>query len=99
MWILAGRSHQNYAAVLTNWNILSNILDIVKEFNELHKGEIVVEPIYTGSYTDTMQKLLAAMVGGDLPAIAQTEQSRVGQFIESEAIQCLEDFIAKDPEF
>jgi len=75
------------------------LLDIVKEFNELHKGEIVVEPVYAGSYTNTMQKLLAAMVGGDLPTIAQIEQSRVGQFIESGAIQCLEDFIAKDPDF
>ena len=75
------------------------LLDIVKEFNEIHKGEIEVEAVYTGSYTNTMQKLLAAMVSGDLPTIAQIEQSRVGQFIEGGVIQSLEGFIAKDPEF
>ncbi len=75
------------------------LLELVDEFNKLHKGEIEVEAVYAGSYTNTMQKLLAAMVGGGLPTIAQIEQSRVGQFIEGGAIQCLDEFIEKDPEF
>jgi len=58
------------------------LLDIVDEFNKLHEGKIVVEPIYTGSYSDTLTKLLAAMMANDLPTLSQIEQSRIGQFIE-----------------
>ncbi|KUK80438.1 MAG: Putative Glycerol-3-phosphate-binding periplasmic protein [Mesotoga prima] len=75
------------------------LLDIAAEFNELHKGEIEVEAVYTGNYQDTMQKLLAAMVAGDVPNLAQIEQSRIGQFVDGGAFQDLNYFIERDPEF
>jgi sn-glycerol 3-phosphate transport system substrate-binding protein len=75
------------------------LLNAVKEFNSLHKGEVEVVAVYTGSYQNTMQKLLSAMVGGQTPTLAQIEQSRVGQFIEGGAIQDLENYAKKDPEF
>ena len=75
------------------------LLDIIGEFNEMHKGEIEVEGVYSGSYTDTLTKLLAAMVANDLPTIAQIEQSRIGQFIDGDAFESLTKFINREPEF
>lgn len=75
------------------------LLDIVDEFNKLHEGKIVVEPVYTGSYSNTLTKLLAAMMANDLPTLAQIEQSRIGQFIDGDAFQSLNYFIDRDPEF
>ncbi|HPE69524.1 MAG TPA: ABC transporter substrate-binding protein [Thermotogota bacterium] len=75
------------------------LLDIIADFNKLHEGEIEVEGVYTGNYQDTMQKLLASMVAGDLPTLAQIEQSRIGQFVDGGAFQDLNYFINKDPEF
>ena len=73
------------------------LLTAVKEFNLLHKGKIEVIPVYTGSYQNTMQKLLTAMVGGETPVLAQIEQSRVGQFIDGGVLQNLENYVKNDP--
>ena len=75
------------------------LLDIVADFNALHEGQIEVEAVYTGSYTATLTKLLAALVANDLPTISKIEQSRIGQFIEGESFQNLTAYINKDPEF
>ena len=75
------------------------LLDIVADFNKLQEGKIEVEAVYTGSYQDTMQKLLAALVAGDVPTLAQIEQARIGQFVDGGAFQDLNEFIKNDPEF
>jgi len=75
------------------------LLDIISEFNAEHEGEIEVEAIYTGSYGDTLTKLLAAMVANDLPTMSQIEQSRIGQFIDGLAFESFSKYIDKDPEF
>jgi len=75
------------------------LLELIDEFNKLNEGKIVVEGVYSGSYEDTMQKLVASMVAGNLPHIAQIEQSRIGQFLDGDAFQNLDEFINKDPEF
>lgn len=75
------------------------LLDIIADFNALHEGEIEVEAIYTGSYSDTLTKLLAALVANDLPTLSQIEQSRIGQFVDGGAFQSLTYYIDKDPEF
>lgn len=75
------------------------LLDIVADFNKLNEGKIEVEAVYTGNYQDTMQKLLAALVAGDVPTLAQIEQSRIGQFVDGGAFQDLNVFIKNDPEF
>lgn len=74
------------------------LLTAVKDFNALHQGKIEVVPVYTGSYQNTMQKLLTAMVGGETPTLAQIEQSRVGQFIDGGVLQNLESYAKSDPE-
>ncbi len=76
-----------------------SLLDIVADFNKLNEGKIEVEAVYTGNYQDTMQKLLAALVAGDVPTLAQIEQSRIGQFVDGGAFQDLNVFIKNDPEF
>ncbi len=75
------------------------LLDIISEFNTLHEGEIEVEAVYTGSYSDTLTKLLAALVANDLPTISQIEQSRIGQFIDGMAFESFSKYVDKDPEF
>ncbi|HPR97507.1 MAG TPA: ABC transporter substrate-binding protein [Thermotogota bacterium] len=75
------------------------LLDIIDEFNAIHEGEIVVEAVYTGSYGDTLTKLLAALVANDLPTMSQIEQSMIGQFIDGMAFESLTKYINKDPEF
>lgn len=75
------------------------LLDIVSEFNKLNEGKIEVEAIYTGSYSNTLTKLLAAMVANDLPTLSQIEQSLIGQFIDGEAFESLSKYINKDKEF
>ena len=75
------------------------LLDIIGEFNAMHEGEIEVEAVYTGSYSDTLTKLLAALVANDLPTISQIEQSRIGQFIDGMAFESFNKYIDADPEF
>jgi sn-glycerol 3-phosphate transport system substrate-binding protein len=75
------------------------LLDIIGEFNAMHEGEIEVEAVYTGSYSDTLTKLLAALVANDLPTISQIEQSRIGQFIDGLAFESFNKYIDADPEF
>jgi sn-glycerol 3-phosphate transport system substrate-binding protein len=75
------------------------LLELIDEFNRLNEGKIVVEGVYSGSYEDTMQKLVAAMVAGNMPHIAQIEQSRIGQFLDGDVFQNLDEFINKDSAF
>ncbi len=75
------------------------LLDLAEEFNQLHEGKYRVEMVYTGNYQDTMLKLLASMLAGDLPTLAQIEQSRIGQFVDGMAFQDLHEFIRRDSAF
>lgn len=75
------------------------LLDIIDEFNAEHEGEIEVEAVYTGSYGDTLTKLLAALVANDLPTMSQIEQSRIGQFVDGFAFESLTKYIDKDADF
>ncbi|MGB9585866.1 MAG: ABC transporter substrate-binding protein [Anaerolineales bacterium] len=76
-----------------------SLLEIVDNFNKQNQDKIFVEAVYTGNYQDTMQKLLAAMVAGDIPTLAQIEQSRIGQFVDAEAFQDLNAYIKTDQAF
>lgn len=75
------------------------LLELITEFNKANEGKIEVEGVYSGNYDDAMQKLIASMVAGTLPHIAQIEQSRIGQFVDGEVFQDLNEFISKDTEF
>jgi sn-glycerol 3-phosphate transport system substrate-binding protein len=50
------------------------LLDIAAEFNELHKGEIEVEAVYTG-ITRIPCRSFCSHGTGDVPNLAQIEQS------------------------
>ncbi|WGD37677.1 extracellular solute-binding protein [Lysinibacter sp. HNR] len=44
---------------------------LVDEFNEDHAGEIVVKPLFQGSYDESISKLTNAVQAGDLPVLIQ----------------------------
>ncbi len=50
-----------------------------EEFNALHP-DIHVEPVYNGNYYDTANKIEAAVVAKNVPAMAVIEETHIGRF-------------------
>ena len=66
----------------------------VKAFNTSHPN-IQVEPIFSGNYPETFQKALTANAGGNPPDLALMADVDVWSLRDADAIQPLDDFIAK----
>jgi sn-glycerol 3-phosphate transport system substrate-binding protein len=73
---------------------LAKVIDaLVADFNKAHP-DIVVTPVYSGSYDVTLQKIQAAKLAGTLPDVAVTEISSVPVLGALGAAQPLDDLIA-----
>jgi sn-glycerol 3-phosphate transport system substrate-binding protein len=68
---------------------------LVERFNQ-SQDKIIVEGIYSGSYEETTQKLLASVVSGDTPAVAHMAMAYTAQFILSGYFEGLNSYFAED---
>ena len=78
--------------------IQENNENMAKKFNETvgkEKG-IEVIPEYQGNYDDVHQKLQAAHISGNVPAISVMEISAIQNFAENSVIVPLEEYIERD---
>jgi len=71
--------------------------DMTDEFNEKHDN-ITVQPVYSGDYDDTMQRVQTAVMGGDPPDLAVVEISEAHSLIEMDATIPLTEFIEEEEE-
>ena len=72
--------------------------ELIEKFNK-GQNEVFVKGVYAGSYASTTEKLLAACVAGNPPALAQLEQTMAGQIVDNETVIPLQQFIDKDKDF
>lgn len=72
---------------------------LVEQFNSTIGAEkgITVEAVYQGAYNDLKTKTTAALKSGSAPAIAQAYPDWVAEYLQSEAVVALDDYI-KDSE-
>lgn len=72
--------------------------ELITKYNK-SQNEVFVKGVYAGSYASTTEKLLAAVVAGNPPALAQLEQMLAGQFVDNGSLIPLQQFIDKDKGF
>lgn len=68
--------------------------EITEDFNKRHPG-IKVEPIFTGDYNQTEQKVLTAIRGGNPPDVAVMRTGSLFMLMDLDAIIPLDGFIAR----
>ncbi|MGQ9365668.1 ABC transporter substrate-binding protein [Azospirillum sp. ST 5-10] len=72
---------------------ITKIIDgYVADFEKAHPG-IDVEPIYTGSYQDTIAKVMTALKGGDAPQVAVVLSTDMFTLIDEDAVVPFEDLV------
>ncbi len=69
---------------------------LIDRFNQ-SQNKVVLEGVYSGSYEDTMPKLLAAAVAGGLPTIAHMAHCYAPQMALAGYLESLDDLLAKEP--
>ncbi|UFJ40276.1 ABC transporter substrate-binding protein [Brevibacillus humidisoli] len=75
---------------------LTKIIDqMAAEFNQ-QQSNIVVKPVYTGSYQDTTTKVQAAVQGNNPPDVAVMLSTELFTMLDMDAVIPLDDFVAKD---
>ncbi len=82
------------------WHAMSGDLDatvneLVDDFNSTIGAEkgITVKAVYQGSYEDLKSKTTAAIKAGKAPAIAQALSNYVAEYMQSEVVQPLNEYI------
>ena len=69
---------------------------LIQRFNS-SQNEVVVNPIFQGSYNDSLNKILASLGrAGELPALVQIEDISTQLMIDSQEITPVQDFIDKE---
>jgi len=71
--------------------------EMVQEFNE-KDNNIVVQPVYSGDYDDTMQRVQTGVMGGNPPDIAVIEISEVFSLLQMDATIPMTEFIEGEGE-
>ncbi len=72
---------------------------LTQKFNDAHRGEIHVTPVYQGTYDDTLAKLKTAIQAGQpsqLPSLVQIYDIGTRFMIDSKATQPMQVFIDHD---
>ncbi len=82
------------------WHAMSGangnaVEEIGNRFNQAQKT-CFVDPIFQGTYDDSLNKIKAAMQSGDVPAIAQMYDLATQLMIDLKVIAPMQDFIDKD---
>ncbi|MBN1434734.1 ABC transporter substrate-binding protein, partial [Candidatus Fermentibacterales bacterium] len=89
--------------VVTFWHAMGGplgdvLLCLVDEFNSTHPG-IEVVPVSMGSYRALSQKIMASVMAGDPPELAQAYETWTAQLIRGGAIVPLDSLMDLDPDF
>ncbi|RVU55706.1 ABC transporter substrate-binding protein [Anaerosphaera multitolerans] len=99
----AGKEDSDNPMEITYWyswtdKIQENNENLVKQFNETVGKEknIVVKAEYQGSYDELHQKLQAAHVAGEVPAVSVMEIASIKTFADNGVIEPLSPYIEKD---
>lgn len=72
---------------------------LVQKFNDAHRGEIHVTPVYQGTYDDTLAKIKTAIQANQpsqLPSLVQIYDIGTRFMIDSRAIQPMQVFMDRD---
>ena len=72
-------------------------LALVEKFNN-SQNEVFVDAMYGGSYEDTTQKLLAAVIAGEPPVVAHMAMAYTAQFVQEGYFEGLNKYFAADAE-
>ena len=75
----------------------SVILTLIERF-EAENPDVDIVPVHVGNYNDMVVRLQAAVVSGDVPALAQLEVTRYGLFADVGALEQIDDRLAAEPE-
>lgn len=78
--------------------IQANNIALTEKFNETVGADLGIEvtPVYQGDYIETHQKLQAAYIAGQAPAISVMEIASTGLYADNGVILSLDDKIAED---
>ncbi|KPL53612.1 ABC transporter substrate-binding protein [Prosthecomicrobium hirschii] len=75
---------------------VTKIVDgMVADFEKDNPG-IKIKAVYSGSYQDTIAKILTAVKGGDAPSVAVALSTDMFTLIDEDAIVPFDDLVAKD---
>ncbi|HOA04231.1 MAG TPA: ABC transporter substrate-binding protein [Candidatus Fermentibacter daniensis] len=79
---------------------LGDVLEdsLIAEFNATHPG-IEVVPVAMGNYRALSQKIMASVMAGDTPSIAQAYETWTAQLVRGDAIVPMDSLMALDPGF
>jgi ABC-type glycerol-3-phosphate transport system substrate-binding protein len=73
------------------------LAQIIAEFNQKYKDEVIVEDQATPSYTDLEQKITTALSGGgETPAIVQATDSMLVGLVQSKAVMDITSMVPAD---
>jgi multiple sugar transport system substrate-binding protein len=71
---------------------------LIAEFNSLHP-DIEVVPVSMGNYTALSQKIMASVMAGDPPTVAQAYETWTAQLIRGGVLVPLDSLMDSDPSF
>ncbi len=79
---------------------LGDVLEdtLIAEFNETHPG-IEVVPVTMGNYRALSQKIMASVMAGEPPSMAQAYETWTAQLVRGGAIVPMDSLMALDPDF
>ncbi len=89
---------KNGPVAIEFWHIQATIYgDAIKEmiaaFNKEYEGKIKVNEVFQGDYGQLNQKIKAALQGGGLPNVAMAYENETGEYMKSDVIVPLDDYI------
>ncbi|CAH0121322.1 sn-glycerol-3-phosphate-binding periplasmic protein UgpB [Paenibacillus sp. CECT 9249] len=84
-----------YYPIAVGGPLTATIEGMAKEFMEQNPN-IVVKPVYTGSYADTTVKTQAGVQGGNPPDVAVLLSTELYSMLDMDAIIPLDEFIAQE---
>lgn len=92
---------QNGPVEIEFWHIQATIYgeavtEMVKEFNELYKGQIKVNEIFQGSYNELNRKIRASLMGGGLPNVVMAYESDALEYMKANKLVALDEYIASN---
>ncbi|MFA6507335.1 MAG: ABC transporter substrate-binding protein [Treponemataceae bacterium] len=70
----------------------------IKEYNS-SQSKYQIEGVFAGSYEESVQKVIAAVVAGDAPVLIHQAHVYAPQLVDAGAFEALDAYIAKDKTF
>lgn len=84
-----------YYPVAVSGSLVKAIETMVREF-ETQYPDIMITPVYSGDYDQTMQKVQTSVMGGNPPDVCVVEISELHTLVAMNAIMPLDEFIKKE---